>query len=89
MTWCEIWALQGGLYPSVSPLFGVTRAPIGAPAAAEPLSRGCAFVIQAITSSDMICHPGYAKLVLLFPAALPLGKGVGQWAQPRGLSGVP
>ena len=95
MTWYEIWALQGGLYPSVSPLFGVTHAPIGAPAAAECLSRGCAFVIQAITSSDMICHPGCAELVpsdnfcLIFPDTVPLEKGVGQWAQPGGLSGVP
>ena len=44
--------------------------------------------IQAITSYNMICHPDCAELVL-FPDGLPLEKGVGQWAQFGGLSGVP
>ena len=28
MTWYEIWALQGGLYQSISPIFGGTHAPV-------------------------------------------------------------
>jgi len=45
--------------------------------------------IQAITSYNMICHPGCEELVLLFPDAHSLEKGVGLWAQLGGLSGVP
>ena len=74
---------------------GLWRHTCTCPAAAERLSRGCAFVIQAITLSDMICHPGCAELVpnvnfcLIFPDTVPLEKEVGQWAQQGGLSRVP
>lgn len=47
-------------------------------------------VIQAITLSDMICHPGCAELVpnvnfcLIFLDTVPLEKEVGQWPSQEG-----